>query len=144
MPDPLSDAEPFVSGLRLGVMRLARRLRRERGDEDLTLTQLALLGTLEMNGSSTLGELAAEERISAPSVTRIVNAMVEAGLVTRRAHETDGRQVVAELTPAATTLLDRNRRQRNLWLAEQVSHLSSEQHDVLRQAIDILDEMARA
>lgn len=125
-------------------MRLSRRLRRERGDEDVTLTQLALLGRLEFRGAMTLGELAAEERISAPSVTRIVKAMVDAGLVIRTAHETDGRQVVAELTPAAVTMLECNRRQQNRWLAAQVSQLSDEQRDVLRQAIDILDEMARA
>ena len=143
----MPDAEPadaFVSGLRLGVMRLARRLRRERGDENLTLTQLSLLGTLELNGSCTLGELATEEKISAPSITRIVNALVDTGLVERTAHETDGRQIVATLTPAARTLLERNREQRNQWLAGQLRQLSAEQRCVLEQAATILDDMARA
>lgn len=138
----LDDA--FVGGLRLGVMRLARRLRRERGEENLTLTQLSLLGTLELNGSCTLGELAAEEKISAPSITRIVNALVDAGLVERNAHETDGRQIVATLTPTARTLLERNREQRNQWLAGQLRELTADQRAVLEQAASILDEVARA
>lgn len=143
LPEHRADDE-FVAGLRVGVMRLARRLRRERGDEDLTLTQLALLGTLEMNGPCTLGELAAEERISAPSVTRIVAHLVESGLIARRPHESDGRQVVAELTPSAVTLLENNRRRRNRWLAEQVAELSAEQRATLEDAIEILDVMARS
>jgi DNA-binding MarR family transcriptional regulator len=141
---PTSDDIDFVAGLRLGVMRLARRLRRERSDDDLTLTQLALLGTLEANGPCTLGELAAEERISAPSVTRIVGHLVESGLVTRRAHDTDGRQVVADLTPAARALLESNRERRNLWLAEQVAQLTAEQRATLDAAIGILDLLARS
>ena len=143
-PVQRTDDDEFVAGLRLGVMRLARRLRRERGDDDLTLTQLALLGTLEANGPSTLGELATEERISAPSVTRIVGHLVDAGLVSRRPHETDGRQVVAELTPAARSLLEDNRRRRNQWLATQVARLTPEQQSALDRAIDILDLLARS
>ena len=42
-----ADATPtLASALRIGVMRLARRLRVERDGDDLTLTQLAVLGTL--------------------------------------------------------------------------------------------------
>ena len=144
MPPKQPDTDALVGSLRLGVMRLARRLRRERGEENLTLTQLSLLGTLELNGSCTLGELAAEEKISAPSVTRIVNALVESGLVDRNAHETDGRQIVATLTPAAVTLLERNRLQRNRWLANQLRGLTDEQRSTLARAAIILDDMARA
>ena len=82
-------------------MRLARRLRLERGDSDLTFTQLAALATLERLGDTTIGELAAAENVKPPSMTRTVNTLVDMELVTRRPHESDGRQVVVGLTAAA-------------------------------------------
>ena len=42
----VADAE-LASELRMGVMRLARRLRQQRTESGLTLTQLSALGTLE-------------------------------------------------------------------------------------------------
>ncbi len=140
----LTDNETLAAGLRVGVMRLARRLRREREDGDLTPTQLAVLNTLERRGACSLGELATEERISAPSVTRIIASLVDTGLITRRCHDSDGRQVVVELTPAATTLLERNRHLRNLWLAEQLRSLTDDQRVTLTNALAVLDVLAKS
>ena len=61
-----------ASPLRISVMRLSRRLRLERTDDDLTLTQLAVLATLDRHGPLTLGELADHEKVQPPSMTRIV------------------------------------------------------------------------
>ena len=89
----------------MGVMRLARRLRLERSGNDLTLTQLSALGTLHRLGPHTIGELAAAENVKPPSMTRTVNCLEELGLVSREAHETDGRQVVVALTAKAEAVL---------------------------------------
>ena len=94
------DADDWPSALRLGVMRLARRLRVERDGNDLTFNQLAALGTLRRHGPLPIGELAAHENVKPPSMTRTVAALEDAGLVTRRPSDTDGRQVVVELTDA--------------------------------------------
>jgi DNA-binding MarR family transcriptional regulator len=124
-------------------MRLSRRLRRERDPADLTLSQLGVLGTLSRNGPCTLRRLADEEKVSAPSMTRIVNHLVEAGLATRQAHGTDGRQVVITMTEPAQRLLDSYGRRRDLWLAERFKELTSEQQDVLRRALPLLELMAQ-
>ncbi|MCW2613476.1 MAG: transcriptional regulator, MarR family, partial [Frankiales bacterium] len=60
----------LASSLRLAVMRLARRMRAERADTSLTLSQLAALATLERHGAMTPRELAAAERVQPPSMTR--------------------------------------------------------------------------
>jgi DNA-binding MarR family transcriptional regulator len=135
--------EAFITALRVGVMRLGRRLRRERDPADLTLSQLAVLGTLELNGPCTLRRLAEEEKVSAPSMTRIVNRLVETGLVVRRAHGTDGRQVVITMTEAAEQLLESNRQRRNLWLAEQVRGLDADQRVILERALPLLELLAQ-
>ena len=136
-----TDAE-LASRLRLSVMRLARRMRAERAETSLTLTQLAALATLERHGPLTPGELAAQERVQPPSMTRIASSLHEAGLLTRRPHATDGRQVLLEVSPAAVALLREDRRRREAWLARQLAELDDEQRQVLDRAAEILDGLA--
>ena len=52
---PLSTDPALASALRLSVMRLSRRLRAERVDTSLTLSQLAALATLDRHGPLTPG-----------------------------------------------------------------------------------------
>ena len=132
----------LASELRLGSMRLARRLRLERGSDDLTLSQLAVLGTLERHGESTVGELAHLERVKPPSMTRIVNSLVDAELVVRRPHQTDGRQVIVDLTDGARALLTEDRRRRNAWLALRLAELTDDDRDLLRRVAPLLDRLA--
>ena len=65
------------------VVRLARRLRQEAGDE-LSPTLAAALATVERAGPLTPSELAEIERVKRPTATRIVARLVEDGLVTKR------------------------------------------------------------
>jgi DNA-binding MarR family transcriptional regulator len=134
--------DELVAGLRVGVMRLARRLRLERSGSDLTLTQLSALGTLSRYGDLTIGELAAIEKVKPPSVTRTVNFLQEAGLVTRASHETDGRQVVVGLTDHARAVLEEDRRRRDAWLALHLAELQADERDLLRAVAPLLDRMA--
>src|SRR5437764_5247648 len=96
----VADAE-LANELRMGVMRLARRLRQQRTESGLTLTQLSALGTLHRQGPCTPGELAALERVQPPSMTRVITHLEERGLVARAAHPSDRRQVMVSLTDAA-------------------------------------------
>jgi len=125
-------------------MRLARRLRAERGSDDLTLSQLAALGSLELHGECTVGELAHIERVKPPSMTRIVNSLVEAGLMVRRPHDVDGRQVMVGLTDTARELLIGNRRRRTAWLALRLAELTADERELLRQSAPLLNRLASA
>src|SRR5256714_15031655 len=82
----------LASELRTTVMRLARRLRNQRADDTLTLSQIAALGTLVRHGPLTPGELAARERVQPPSMTRLLAKLEQAGLVTKQDHPDDRRQ----------------------------------------------------
>jgi DNA-binding MarR family transcriptional regulator len=132
----------LASSLRLAVMRLARRMRSERADTSLTLTQLATLATLERRGPLTPRELAAAERVQPPSMTRIAASLEAAGLVTRTDHPTDGRQVLLAVAPTGVALLREDRRRREAWLAQQLRQLEPEELDVLRRATAVLDRLA--
>jgi DNA-binding MarR family transcriptional regulator len=88
------------------------------------------------------GELAAQERVQPPSMTRVVVALEGMGLVTRTPHPTDGRQVVIELTASAETLLTEEARAREAWLSSQLHRLTPEQRATLREAAAIMEELA--
>src|SRR4051794_14634586 len=123
-------------------MRLSRRLRNQRVDTSVTLTQLAALSTLKRYGRMSPGELAAHERVQPPSMTRVVVALEGMGLVTRTPHPTDGRQVVIDLTPAADELLATDARAREAWLSGRLQELSAEERDTLRDAAAIMEKLA--
>jgi DNA-binding MarR family transcriptional regulator len=143
VPPAQTNADLAVAGeLRLAVMRLARRLRRERSSsDDLSLTQLSTLSTLELHGEMTLKELAAHERVQPPSMTKTVAFLEDKGLATRTADPTDGRQVLIALTAAARALLKEDRKRRDAWLAQRLRDLTPDEVDVLRAAAPILERL---
>lgn len=132
----------LASSLRLAVMRLARRMRSERPDSSLTLSQVAALATLERHGPLTPRELAAHERVQPPSMTRIAACLENAGLATRTHHPTDGRQVLLAVSPDGAALLREDRRRREAWLARRLGELEPEELMVLERAAVLLDRLA--
>ena len=134
----------LASVLRISVMRLARRLRAERSESDLTLTQLSALSALERHGPSTPGALAAHEKVQPPSMTRVLAVLEDQGLVVRTRHPTDGRQVLVAVTTEATAILREDRRRREAWLVDRVTDLTEDERALLRLAAPILDQLAGA
>jgi DNA-binding MarR family transcriptional regulator len=132
----------LAATLRGTVMRFTRRLRRERPDNGLTLTQLSALASLYTAGAMTPRELAESERVQPPSMTRVVAVLEERGLVLRSAHPTDGRQAILAATDAGAALIRENRRVREAWLARQLAALTPAERATLRDAAAILDRMA--
>jgi DNA-binding MarR family transcriptional regulator len=133
----------LASALRVSLARLTRRLRSERDPEnELSIGQLSVLGALYRHGECSIGELAVQEGVQPPSMTRTVNCLVEAGYVVRRKHDTDGRQVVITLADKGTRTLEADRRRRDAWLVQRLRELTPEERSVLRQAAPILERLA--
>jgi DNA-binding MarR family transcriptional regulator len=142
-PSPAVTAD-LAHELRLAVMRLARRLRQERGDHGLPLGQLSVLATLDRVGPMTPGALAAHEQVRPPSMTKVLAALAEAGYVDRAPDPTDGRQVVVTLTSTARTLLREDRRRRDEWLATHLLELDADQRAALAAALPVLEVLAES
>lgn len=134
--------EALISALRIGVLRLSRRLRLEL-DGDLTLTQVSVLGTVLREGPLTIGELAAHEHVKPPSVTRTVTCLEEAGLLARRSSDDDGRQVIVSITESGKAVLDETRRRRDAWLREHLAQLTADERRILEAAAPLLDRLAQ-
>jgi DNA-binding MarR family transcriptional regulator len=135
----------LAAELRLSVMRLRRRLANERHpDNELSINQMGVLGCLFRNGGAlTIGELAASERVQPPSMTRTVNGLEASGDVVRRPHETDGRQVVVELSDQGRERVLADRERRDAWLNHKLRDLTAEERAVLRKAAPILQDLAQ-
>jgi DNA-binding MarR family transcriptional regulator len=134
----------LASMLRLSVMRLSRRLRAERADHSLTLTQIAALSTLDQHGPLTPRELADYEHVQPPSMTRVLTTLESLGLVTRTPHPTDGRQHLMARTARGAALLAEDRRRREAWLARRLAELSATERATLRASAEILHRLAAA
>jgi DNA-binding MarR family transcriptional regulator len=135
----------LASALRVSVARLSRRLRSEREPgNSLGLGSLSALGLLFREGPLTIGQLAEQDRVQPPSMTRTVNCLVDGGYAVRRKHETDGRQVVVEISEQGRETVQRDRRRRDAWLAQRLKELTPDERAVLRRAAPILERLATA
>ncbi|TFC05171.1 MarR family transcriptional regulator [Cryobacterium adonitolivorans] len=129
---------------RLANGRLARRVRQELADNELTGGQFSALGAVFRLGPMTLSALSEEERVTPPSMNRTVNALVEAGLVNRAGSAEDGRKVVLTVTDTGMSLVRETRRRRDDWIAKRILRLTSEQRQVLASATEIMKELANS
>lgn len=138
-PDP-----ELVARLRMAIARLARRLRQESDVVGLTVSQLAALGSIQRNGTITLGELAAVERVRPPTMTRIVAALEDAGLVVRESDTRDRRIARVRTTPAGDVLLADIRTRRDVFLAEQLCALPDASAAELERMVGMLEQISDA
>ena len=130
----------LANDLRLACMRISRRVRFESTDI-VAPHQFSVMARLEET-PRTPRELADIERVSAPSMSRTVAALVERGLVLRADDPTDGRQVILSLTPEGARTLKDIRRRRDEWMASRIKGLSTEEREVLARASEILLRVA--
>lgn len=131
----------LASDLALAVMRFTRQLRVRRSDSAVSLTQLSALSTLAKEGSMTPGELAVREQVRPPSMTRVIAALAEQGLVERTAHPVDGRQVMVSALPAGVSLIEAERRATQDWLKDRLARLDPDERETLVAAADLISAM---
>ena len=133
----------LASQLRVSVMRLARRLRNERDpDNPLGVGAISVLGVLLRHGESTIGQLAAHERVQPPSMTRTVSCLVDDGYAVRRPSDTDGRSTLIAISEKGRQILLADRRRRDAWLARQLKDLTPAERDLLRQVAPLIERLA--
>jgi DNA-binding MarR family transcriptional regulator len=135
-PDPQD-----ITRLRVAVGRLHRRLA-QRASGELTFAQVSALVTVEKHGPIRQGELAAREKVAAPSMTRTVGGLMEAGLVEKIPDPEDGRSCHIVVTPAAHALLEKVRTERAALLTERAARLTPDQYATLVAALPVIEQLA--
>ena len=123
------------------AIHLLRRLRREDVKAGLTGPRLSALSVIVFGGPVTLGELAAAEQVKPPTMTRLVRALEDEGLVRRESDPSDGRVVRLRATSRGESLLAKGRARRVRQLAGPLGKLPAAQRDTLQEAADILSRV---
>jgi DNA-binding MarR family transcriptional regulator len=135
--EPLAEV---ASRLRLAIMRLSRRLR-QHAPGGITPSQLSALSTIVAEGRITLSQLAVAERVQPPSITRVVDVLVTDGYATRTQSDEDRRVAWVEPTTTGRALVEAVRRQRDAYLAQRLSTLTSDDVAVLARAAALLEQL---
>jgi DNA-binding MarR family transcriptional regulator len=139
--DQMAAQSDLAGELRVAVSRLARRLRTSTGG-GLTSSQLSALFAVEKAGTVRLAELAAIEGVSAPTITRIVDRLEDAGLLTREPDPRDRRCAQVALSAKGRGELRRIRTQRTALLQQRLAKLSTAEREALEAALPVLKALA--
>ena len=138
-PAPQDEAERTADRLHSAAIHLLRRLRREDAKTGLSAPRLSALSVVVFVGPLTLGELANAEHVKPPTMTRLVSALEDEGLVSRETDPNDGRLTRIRATSKGRALLFRGRARRVAALTAEVRALPATDREALARAIAILD-----
>jgi DNA-binding MarR family transcriptional regulator len=136
--------EEVAARLHSVAIRLLRMARRQDDKSGLSAPRLSALSVVVFAGPLSLAELAAEEQVRAPTMTRIVEALVQSGLVTREADPRDRRMVRIAATEAGRTLLLEGRRRRVRALAARLAGLADSERRALERGVDLIERVTRS
>lgn len=140
-------AEPVDLGVLSSELRvvLGQLLRRLRAEHRFPLGQGSVLGRLDREGTASIGQLAAAERVRPQSMAQTVTDLEAAGLISRRPDPGDGRRTLVDLTEQGRRTLEEDRRDRAGWLASAIQReLSAGERRRLSQALELLRRLAES
>lgn len=121
--------------------RLARQLRTIELPAGMTPERLSALSVIEKRGPISVTALADNEMVRPATMSRMVAALVEEGLVKRSEDKTDGRGVLVSTTPKGKRAFQRAHEQRLQHFAELLSSLTGEQLEAMRSLTTSLERL---
>lgn len=139
MPRPNFDIA--VSDLVQSIGQLVRRVRAAAATHELSMTESAVLARLATDGPATTAELARAEGVKPQSMGTTVAALEEGGLVARKPHPTDGRQINIELTAKGAAVRNSAREAKRTWLAHAIADLDEAERETLFAAGRIIKRL---
>lgn len=135
--------EQVAARLHSASIRLLRLLRREDDSSGLSAPRLSALSVLVFAGPQSLAELAAAEQVRPPTMSRIVDGLVEAGLVTREVKAGDRRSVRIAASEDGKRLLEAGRERRVRALTSRLARLAESERRALTRGVEILEQVVR-
>lgn len=139
-----ASVEASVENLLQATGQLVRRLRAEAGGDHLTWSQSVVLSQLDKHGPSTTADLARTESVKPQSMSATLAALEEQGLVERRAHATDGRQILFALTNAGMAIRKTRTRLKRTWLSGALAQLTQAELRALLAAAEPMRKLANS
>jgi DNA-binding MarR family transcriptional regulator len=94
---------------------------------------------LVFGGAQSLGELAADERVTPATMSKLVSALESEGLVRRYPDVNDARAIRIEATAKARRILERGRSKRLDLLERLLADASAAEVDAVRTAAEVVE-----
>ena len=123
------------------AIRVLRMVRTEDAQSGVGPAQLSALSVLVFRGEMMLSELAAQEQVRPPTMSRIVDGLVQRKLAQRVGAPEDRRAVKLTATDEGRKLLFAGKARRVRALAKRMQGFSKEEIRTLRQAAEILGRL---
>ena len=120
---------------------LVRRVRAAAASHELSLTEAAVMSRLARDGPATTADLARAESMKPQSMGATIAALEEMGLVERKPHPTDGRQVNIELTAKGAAVRKSAKDAKRTWLAQAIAQLDEHDRETLFKAGGIIKRL---
>lgn len=137
---PRIEVDEATARLYLTIGRLSRSLRRTNA-RGLGHGSVSALATLVNCGPMRLGDLAAKEGVAAPTLSRMMASLVEAGYARREPDPADGRASLVTATEVGERVVSGLRSERMQQLQERLQRLPDEQRELLLAALPALEEL---
>jgi len=140
---PASIAQrPEPERIYLFVQHFGRRLREIDAGVGLTPARFSALASLHFHDSRNISDLAADERVRLPSMTRLVRDMERDGLLRRAPDPNDGRGVLISLTSRGRALFRKTRATKIAVVADYLQSLPPKTRLAVKIAFAALDDLA--
>lgn len=139
---PRKPFELAVADLTQAIGLLVRRVRAAAASHELSLTESAVMKRLATDGPATTADLARSESMKPQSMGATIAALEEMGMVERKPHATDGRQVNIELTAKGAAVRKSAREAKRTWLAQAIVQLDEDERETLFKAGEIIKRLA--
>jgi DNA-binding MarR family transcriptional regulator len=140
----MSDDTDLAVQLYVALGRVVRGLRQEAPRSEIGPGGLSVLVTLDQQGPQRIGALAEAVAVTAPSMTRIVNALEAEGLVARAVDPEDRRAQVVAVTSAGRALLTSGTEAKLAALRDRLAALPAADRDRLEAALPALQLLGGA
>jgi DNA-binding MarR family transcriptional regulator len=121
--------------------RLTRQLRNIELPQGMTPERLSALSVIEKRGPISVTALADNEMVRPATMSRMLSALVDEGLVKRREDKNDGRGVLVAATAKGRRAFYRAQEQRLQHFAQVLTSLSGEQLAAMRQLTTALERL---
>lgn len=142
--EPDTALEIVATDLAMAIRQLLRRLRAEANPSELNLSQMGALSRLEQNGPMTTADLARAELMKPQSMGIILASLEQEGLIGRRPHPTDRRQIHFVLTEEGIVVRNRNRAVKRDWLVAALAKLDPADLDALASTIPLIRKIGES
>jgi DNA-binding MarR family transcriptional regulator len=135
--------DPDLPGrLRIAISRISHRLRLQAQTDDMTPTRLSTIAVVEKSGPLRLGDLAARVGTSAPTMSRIVDWLLQQGYVDRWPDPDDQRAGLIGIAPRGSAWIAEIRTRNAGYLAERLARLTDAELAALSAAVPVLERIA--